>query len=53
MPSPPICSKPAPISDAFSSCWAMPTWKPPHAICRSPTLRSAPRPVPWIPWNWI
>ena len=53
MPSPLIYSKPAPISDAFRSCLVMPTWKPPHAICRSPTLRSAPHPVRWIPWSWI
>src|SRR3954451_13321028 len=25
----------------------------PHATCRSPTWRSAPHPVRWIPWNWI
>src|SRR5579862_345327 len=41
-PSLRTCSNPAPICAPSRSCWATPTCKPPPAICRWPTWRSAP-----------
>ena len=43
------CSKPASISAASRSCWAMPIWRPRHAICTSPMCPSVPPSVLWIP----
>ena len=45
------CWKPGWTSAPFSFCSAMPTWKPPPAICMSPTPPYAPPSARWNCWT--